>query len=194
MFSQTHFTFCPGCGGEKILPLHENGIQCADCGYVYFHNCASAVSALIETPGGIVLIQRRLAPKRGFLELPGGFVDYGESLEEALAREVREELNVEVENLRYLGSFPNVYPYKKVTYFTTDAFFTCSAVSLQPMKPKQEVSRILIRKPGRIDLKRIAFESTQKAIRAYRAAGKRLSVKPPRAGGLPGEGPPIVGG
>jgi NAD+ diphosphatase len=173
MFSQTHFTFCPKCGGRKILPRQENGIQCPDCGYVYFHNCASAVSALIETPQGIVLIQRQLAPKRGYFDLPGGFVDYGESLEEALAREVREELNVEIENLRYLGSFPNVYTYKKVTYFTTDAFFTCSAVSLHTMKPKEEVSRIIIRKPGRIDLKRIAFDSTQNAIRKYRAAGKK---------------------
>ena len=173
MFSQTHFTFCPKCGSRKILPFQENGIQCRDCGYVYFHNCASAVSALIESPQGIVLIQRQLAPKRGYFDLPGGFVGYGESLEEALAREVREELNLETENLRYLGSFPNVYTYKKVTYFTTDAFFTCSAVSLHTIKPNQEVSRIIIRKPMRIDLKRIAFDSTQNAIRKYRAAGKK---------------------
>ena len=121
------------------------------------------------------MVERQRAPKRGFIDLPGGFVDYGESLEEALAREVREELNVEIENLRYLGSFPNLYTYKKVTYFTTDAFFACRAVSLYSMMPKEEVSRIIIRKPRRIDLARIAFDSTQKAIRKYRAAGKKPS-------------------
>jgi NAD+ diphosphatase len=173
MFPHTHFTFCPKCGGRRILPFQGQGIRCTDCDYVYFHNCASAVSAIIETPRGIVLIERQLAPKRGFYDLPGGFVDYGESLEEALAREVREELNVEIEKLRYLGSFPNLYRYKKVTYFTTDAFFACEAVSLRPMMPKEEVSRIVIRKAGRINLKSIAFASTQKEIREYRATGKK---------------------
>ena len=175
MFPHTHFSFCPRCGGKRIQPFQEIGIQCPDCHYVYFHNCASAVSAFIETPRGIVLVERKLAPKRGFYDLPGGFVGYRESLEEALAREVKEELNLEIESLRYLGSFPNRYRFKKVTYFTTDAFFSCRAVSLHSMMPKDEVSRIIIRKAGRINLKRIAFDSTQKALRKYRATGEKPS-------------------
>jgi NAD+ diphosphatase len=171
MSPYTHFSFCPRCGGKRIRHFQENGVQCPDCRYVYFHNCASAVSAIIETPRGIVLIERQRPPKRGFYDLPGGFVGYRESLEEALVREVREEVNVDIENLRYLGSFPNRYCFKKVTYFTTDAFFTCRAVSLQTLMPKEEVSRIIIRKAGRMNLERIAFDSTRQGIRKYRSVG-----------------------
>ncbi len=172
MLAHTHFSFCPRCGGKKIRPFRKNGIECPDCRYFYFHNCAAAVSAVIETARGIVLVERQQAPRRGFYDLPGGFVDYGESLEEALAREVREEVNLEVKNLRYLGSFPNRYIFKKVTYFTTDAFFACRAASLYPMEAREEVSRVIIRKPERIDLERIAFESAQMAIRKYREPRK----------------------
>jgi ADP-ribose pyrophosphatase YjhB (NUDIX family) len=175
MIPHTHFHFCPKCGGGKILPIQEHGVRCTNCGYVYYHNSAAAVSALLETPGGIVLIERQLAPKRGYYDLPGGFVGHGESLEEALAREVREELKVEVENPVYLGSFPNVYPYKRVTYFTTDAFFVCRAVSLRPMTANEEIGRISIREPGRINLAGIAFDSARKAIRLYRKSRKGIS-------------------
>lgn len=173
MFHHAHFSFCPRCGGKRIQPFQENGVQCPDCRFVFFHNCASAVSAIIETPRGIVLIERQRPPKCGFYDVPGGFVGYRESLEEALVREVREEVNVEIENLRYMGSFPNLYRFRKVTYLTTDAFFTCRAVSLESLMPKEEVSRIVIRKAGRIDLERIGFDSTRQAIRKYRGAGNR---------------------
>ncbi len=169
MIRYTHFKFCPSCGGRRIGRFQEYGIRCAGCGYLYFHNAASAVSAIIEAQQGIILIKRKHAPRRGYLDLPGGFVGHGETLEEALERETQEELNLAVKNLRYFGSFPNRYDYRGVTYFTIDAVFTCKVASLCAMMPREEVSEISVLMPGQIDLRRLAFPSVRKALQEYRA-------------------------
>ena len=169
MIRYTHFKFCPSCGGRHIGKFQGYGMRCADCRYLYFHNAASAVSAIIEAQQGIILIKRKHAPRRGYLDLPGGFVGHGETLEEALQRETREELNLVVKDLRYFGSFPNRYDYRGVTYFTIDAIFTCKAASLRAMMPREEVSGISILMPGQIDMRRLAFSSVQEALQQYKA-------------------------
>jgi len=168
MIPYTRFRFCPSCGGRQIERFQEYGMRCAGCGYLYFHNAASAVSAIIEARQGIILITRKHAPRRGYLDLPGGFVGHGETLEEALQRETGEELNLAIKSLRYFGSFPNRYEYGGVTYFTIDTVFTCRAVGLSSMAPKDEVSGISILMPGQIDLRRLAFPSVRKALQKYR--------------------------
>jgi ADP-ribose pyrophosphatase YjhB (NUDIX family) len=97
--------------------------------------------------GGVVLTRRRMPPKRGYQDLPGGFAEYGESLETALKREIKEEINIDVVDLRYFASFPNTYLYKKVTYFTTDAFFICKPVNPERLLPNQEISEVAILVP-----------------------------------------------
>jgi len=142
-------------------------MDCGDCGYLYFHNCASATMGIIEAVNGVILVKRGAPPKRGFYDLPGGFVDYGESFEAALKREVKEELNIALVNLRYLASFPNVYHYKKITYFTTDAIFVGKPDSVEGMRPMEEIAEIMIIKPGKIDVEALAFESSRQALRGY---------------------------
>lgn len=61
------------------------------------------VDLIIETPGGIVLIERKNPPP-GWA-LPGGFVDYGESLEEAAVREAREETSLDIELVRQFHAY-----------------------------------------------------------------------------------------
>jgi len=78
---------CPSCG-EKIRA---------------YRNPFPTVDIIIEINGGIVLIERRNEPL-GWA-LPGGFVDYGETLEEAAVREAREETSLAISNLRLLGCY-----------------------------------------------------------------------------------------
>lgn len=78
---------CPACGASVIT----------------YRNPVPTVDIIIEQPDGIVLIERR-NPPHGWA-LPGGFVDYGESLEEAAVREAREETSLEVYSLKLLGCY-----------------------------------------------------------------------------------------
>ncbi len=79
---------------------------CPKCGYqmAFYKNPYPTVDIIIYTPEGqVVLIERKNSPK-GWA-LPGGFVDYGESVEEAAKREAREEIGVEVELEALLGVY-----------------------------------------------------------------------------------------
>jgi NAD+ diphosphatase len=175
MLTHTFFRFCPRCGKRGIASFEKNGMHCPGCGYVYFHNCASSVAAIIETKQGILLTKRNTFPKKGLLDLPGGFSDYHESLEEALTREIREELGCELDRLSYFGSFPNKYRYRSVTYFTIDAVFVCKARNLSRLKPNSELSEVLFAQPSTIDLSRIAFPSTRAAIETYAHGARKAS-------------------
>jgi len=83
----------------------KDRLRCPHCGKVveHYRNPFPTVDVIIEVEGGIVLIQRK-NPPYGWA-LPGGFVDYGESLEEAAIREAKEETSLDVELLSQLGAY-----------------------------------------------------------------------------------------
>ena len=73
--------FCPKCG-EKTLQLDgEKKWNCTNCDYVLFHNVAGAVAVLIKYKDEILFTRRNQEPKKGKLDLAGGFVDPKESAE-----------------------------------------------------------------------------------------------------------------
>jgi 8-oxo-dGTP diphosphatase len=80
-------------------------LTCPSCGtdVKYHRNPFPTVDIIIELHGGIILIERKNEPL-GWA-LPGGFVDYGESLESAAIREAREETSLEVSDLQLLGCY-----------------------------------------------------------------------------------------
>ena len=160
--------FCPRCGQRGVTVLDGKAIRCDACGFVLFFNVASAAGAIIADPQGrIRLLRRDRDPAKGTLALPGGFIDAGESAELAVAREVREEVNLEVASLRYLCSFPNRYEYKGVIYPTEDLYFVCTVQSLAPLAAQDEVESLCFLASGEIDMNEIAFPTTRQALQVY---------------------------
>jgi len=164
----TQFKFCPRCASPKIRVHQKNAIKCGACGYVYFHNTAAAVAGIIETKGKILLIKRATEPKTGYYDLPGGFVDYKESVETALVREVKEECNLDIIDLRYFGSFGNLYNYRGVDYFTADTFFLCRPVDIKKLRLSKEANEVVITDIKKFDLNKIAFESIRAALEKHK--------------------------
>ena len=172
MITSTRFVFCPRCGVTAIEPYGAKAMRCTECGYVYFHNTAAAVAGIIEMKDGIVLTVRAKEPGKGLYDLPGGFIDYSETLEEGLIREIHEELGVEVALLRYCCSFPNTYIFRRVTYVTCDAFFICRCTDAEPVfKPSGEIERYEVVPVNRLPYDRLAFASMALALRRYAGKG-----------------------
>ena len=83
MNSINKFNFCPNCGSKNIKTTAGIHWTCPDCGYDLYNNDAAAVGILLVVNGKLLVFSRTKEPQKGKLGLPGGFVNKGESLEEA---------------------------------------------------------------------------------------------------------------
>jgi ADP-ribose pyrophosphatase YjhB (NUDIX family) len=99
--------YCPRCGAE--LELAEGRAQCPRCGSAYYANSAPAVEGLLERDGKVLLSKRGIDPRRGYWDLPGGFLEEGEEPLVGLRRELREETGLEVEPVEWLGTHLEPY-------------------------------------------------------------------------------------
>jgi len=162
--SLTGFRYCPRCGQPTLEAASDKSIRCTECSFCYFHNAAAAAAAIIETPRGIAFVRRAREPAKGLLDLPGGFVDYREGADQAVVREVREELGVTLSSLEYVGSFPNVYEYRRVTYHTTDMFYRCRYETPDDFVLSDEASEVVFVPAGTVDENEVAFESSKMVL------------------------------
>ncbi len=119
------FRHCPQCGLIVARPPAGLEFVCTGCGFRYFHNVACGVAAFITHGDDLLVTRRAHAPAENTLDLPGGFVGPDETLEQALARELAEELALHVLPATpcYLFSAPNRYLFADVEYATADLFF-----------------------------------------------------------------------
>lgn len=117
--------YCPSCGKESLEWDGEKKWSCPNCDFRLYNNVAGAVAVVIRCGDEVYLTRRNQEPKKGKLDLAGGFVDPKESAEEACKRELFEELqlNIDISNLKYITSLPNIYQYKEIDYNTIDLFY-----------------------------------------------------------------------
>ncbi|HEV2474640.1 MAG TPA: NUDIX domain-containing protein [Chthonomonadales bacterium] len=172
------FRYCPRCGSPDHLTVDIKKLECAACGFHYYQNAGAAVIALIPDFEGRLLFTRRAKPPaQARLDLPGGFVDPLEPAEAAVAREVEEETGLKIEQPSYLASFPNIYEYRTVTYYTLDMVFLCREIDHSKAAPLDEITRILRLRPEEVDFEEIGFPSVRAALNLYiQRSGRRTGV------------------
>lgn len=164
------FNYCPHCQSEDFTFEHHRRFECHNCGTVFYQNVAAAVAVIIEQEGKILFTVRQLDPKKGYLDLPGGFTDPDETAEETCARELKEELNLTIasEKFTYFRSQPNTYPYKGFSYKTEDLIFTAKLPKEADIQlEKTEIQAIKWINKTDICLDEIGFASLRKAVKAY---------------------------
>lgn len=164
------FNCCPACGSSDIVFDDNKKFGCRDCAFTYYHNVAAAVAAILEYDKKIILIKRAKDPGKGKLDLPGGFVDPNESAEEAIKREITEELRINLTEPGYLGSYPNIYEYEGVTYNTCDLFFYSKIDALPIDFNRSEAEELILIDPLEIPEDKIAFESSKMGLGIFKSS------------------------
>ena len=166
------FRFCPRCGSSRFPADSDRSFRCEDCDFQYYINSATAVAALIFNADGKLLLTRRACdPDKGKYDLPGGFVDPGENAEEALIRELKEELGIEITNLTYLGSKSNEYLFSGITVFTTDFAYKTEVVSSEHLKAGDDILSFEWVDPVQVDPFEIPAPSIRYFVKEYATHG-----------------------
>lgn len=118
LFLQTH-RFCGQCGSAMSLVSWELAALCNKCGHRCYPRIAPCVLVGIIKDKQI-LLARSSRHRKGFFSILAGFVESAETLEQAAVREVKEEVGVDITNLRYVGSQPWPFPHSLMTGFIAD--------------------------------------------------------------------------
>ncbi|MBV9168469.1 MAG: NAD(+) diphosphatase [Chloroflexi bacterium] len=117
VWDQTH-RFCGRCGAPTVNAPAERAKLCPQCGLLSFPRLSPAVIMLIQRGEDEFLLARNRAFADGFFSVLAGFVEPGESLEEAVSREVHEEVGLQIDDIRYFGSQPWPFPHQLMIGFT----------------------------------------------------------------------------
>ena len=111
------YLFCGRCGTPLRTKTAERAKECPTCGQLHFPRLAPAMIVLVERGRKLLLARsRHFLP--GMYSVLAGFVEPGESLEEAVVREVKEEVGIDVKDIKYFGSQPWPFPHSLMIGFT----------------------------------------------------------------------------
>ena len=115
------------------------GTRCPQCGTMVetFRNPVPTADVIVEIPGGGIVLIRRKNPPHGWA-LPGGFVDYGESLESCAMREAKEEIGLDVELVHQLGTWSD--PSRDARRHTITTVFVARPLGDVTLRPADDAA------------------------------------------------------
>jgi CTP:molybdopterin cytidylyltransferase MocA/ADP-ribose pyrophosphatase YjhB (NUDIX family) len=156
--------YCPRCSGRLTLqPTEPEGKSqrvCTVCGFILYLNPKLVSCTVPMLNGKLLLVRRSIEPCRGLWTIPGGYVDLGESTQEAAVRETLEEAGVRVT----LGKLVGVYSYPHQPQVIVVYQAECPET---PPIPGVETQEARYFSPEEIPWDRLAFRSTSDALRDW---------------------------
>jgi ADP-ribose pyrophosphatase YjhB (NUDIX family) len=155
---------CMHCGQRLTAAIPEGDTKrrlvCLDCGFIHYINPRPVAGTLpVRDDGSVLLVRRAIEPRIGTWVFPGGFMDVGETAEEAAARETREEAHLEVEDLRLLGVYTRTGPGVVVIVY--------EARAISEAEVGDETSEVRWFSPGEIPWDELAFDTTEWALKDW---------------------------
>jgi NAD+ diphosphatase len=112
--------YCGRCGTATVPRKNERSRACPACGRTSYPPISPAVMVLVTDGARRVLLARKPVSPKGRFSALAGFVEPGEMLEDTVRRETREEVGVELKNIRYFGSQPWPFPHSLMIAFTAE--------------------------------------------------------------------------
>jgi ADP-ribose pyrophosphatase YjhB (NUDIX family)/ribosomal protein S27AE len=158
------YKFCPQCGGrlaERLLKANEpKRLVCTACGFIFYLDPKLAVISLLPYQDGLVMVRRGIEPGYGKWVVPGGFVDVGETVEDAVVRETFQETNLKVRVISLLNVFS--YHHSQTVVIAYVAEYLSGDLT-----PGDEELEARVFRPADIPWDLIPFSSTRDALRQY---------------------------
>ena len=164
-WDRTH-RFCGACATPTVRAQHERARRCPACGHTAYPRISPAMMCLV-TRGNEILLARNVSFPTGRYSALAGFLEAGESIEDALHREVEEEVGIRVANLRYFSSQSWPFPHSLMIAFTAEY----SSGKLMPngheiAEASWFIADHLPHLPPRISIARALIEDTLMRFRA----------------------------
>lgn len=160
-------SYCLVCGGALVERAVEGDerprLVCDACGYIHYQNPTVVAGTIPVADGRVWLLRRAVEPRVGAWTFPAGFMELGETVQEAAARETREELNLEVRIERLLNVYS--WPYLRNIH----VIYVAEALSVPSLGP--EALQCAAFKPEDIPWDDLAFNTTSAALRDWLALG-----------------------
>lgn len=158
------FRFCPRCGGaleSRALKVNEpNRLVCQVCSFIFYQDPKVVAGTVFTLKGGIVLLKRGVEPALGKWVFPGGYVDRGESVQDAAVRETKEESQLDVR----LGPLLNVYSYPQSP--NVIVVYTAEVIGGALTAADESVDARIF-PPNEVPWQELAFDSTKEALNDY---------------------------
>jgi ADP-ribose pyrophosphatase YjhB (NUDIX family) len=158
------YRFCPRCGGDLeariVKETEPKRLVCVNCSFIFYQDPKVVAGTIFTVNGGIALLKRGVEPALGKWVFPGGYVDRGESVQEAAIRETREESRVSVT----LRTLLNVYSYPGSP--NVIIVYTAEAASGELGAGDESVDAAVFM-PEKIPWNELAFDSTRDALKDY---------------------------
>ncbi len=158
------YAFCPVCGGRLAPRQIKRGdrerLVCSRCAFVYYRNPKVTAATVFQHRGELVLGRRAIEPGYGKWIFPGGYVDIGETVEQAARRETREEMGVTVTIAGLLGVY---------SYVDLPAVIIVFAAEISAGEPRaaDEILEVASFAAADIPWNDLAFPSTREVVRDY---------------------------
>jgi ADP-ribose pyrophosphatase YjhB (NUDIX family) len=164
MITEIEFKFCPACGAH-FSKIDNNLLVCRACDLHHYLNPKATNAILLQNEKDEYLFVRRsFEPKKGWLDLPGGFLNQGETVEESLIREVLEELGIILTEYKYELSYADEYEFKNLKSKVICLIYSGKLPPNSILKPADDVSECVFFKKEDIPFDKLAFDGIKFAV------------------------------
>jgi len=174
--------FCLVCGARLRRARLEGRwrLRCPRCGWTFYANPVPAVVAVIVRGGRVLLTQRARPPYQGTWDAPGGFLEVGETPEQGLRRELREEIGVGVRRARLVGFATDRYGPGGFSVLAAAYRVTPTSMAMFAADDVAEVRWFAL---ARVPWRGIAFPGLRRLLRRVLGNPRRVPRFPRRATG-----------